>query len=249
MLSDVRPVADPGLGVPPAALPGVGNPFGSRARFWAILIMVATAVASTCVGLLIVAASRNIPAYVGIVVPAGCVQQAAAQRDRDLLHRTLPGVLTLPLSRLYDRMGDDMQDWCDTRVRAAEAKPQWIADAVTYYYSQVQGGLKDGQARADLGRWQESITHKISIVRLISLDTTPARLGVPPDALLHPAHPQVRRRRPAAAGPPVETEALNMLDLFLAYVYRLGHHRLLIYPFRPSVHRAPARAEPTAPDL
>ena len=230
---------------------GVGNPFGSRARFWAILIMVATAVASTCVGLLIVAASRNIPAYVGIVVPGGLwFSKLPPQRDRDLLHRTLPGVLTLPLSRLYDRMGDDMQDWCDTRVRAAEAKPQWIADAVTYYYSQVQGGLKDGQARADLGRWQESITHKISIVRLISLDTTPARLGA---ALrMHSSTQHIRKYAdddlPRLARR-LETEALNELNLFLAYVYRLGYHRLLIYPFRPSVHRAPARAEPTAPDL
>ena len=229
---------------------GIGNPFGSRARSWAVFIMVATAVASTAVGLLIVAASRGIPAYVGIVVPGGLwFSKLPPQRDRDLLHRTLPGLLTLPLSRLYDRMGDDMQDWCDTRLSAAAAKPQWIADAVTYYYSQVHGGLKDAKARADLGRWAESITHKISIVRLISLDTTPARIGTALQMHSCTQHIRSYNDLPRLARR-LEADALNELNLFLAYVYRLGYHRLLIYPFRPSVHRSAARrAEPTAPDL
>ncbi len=152
---------------------GVGPPSGPRARFWAFFIVVTTAIMSTGVGLLIVAASHHIHvAYVGIIVPGGL--WFSKLPPQHLVPRTLAARLTLPFSRLYDGMGDDMQDWCDTRLRAASAKPQWIADAVTYYYDQVRGGLKDGQARADLGRWQESITHKISIVRLISLDTTPA---------------------------------------------------------------------------
>jgi hypothetical protein len=232
---------------------GVGPPFGPRARPWALLIVVATAIVSTGVGLLLVAASRHMPAaYVGVVVPGGLwFSKLPPQRDRDLMHRTLAGVLTLPFSRLYDRMGDDMEHWCETRLRAAAAKPQWIADAVTYYHSQVQGGLRDRQARADLDRWRESITHKISIVRLISLDTTPARLRA---ALrTHPATQHVRRYGdedlPRLARR-LETEALNELHLFLAYIYRLGHHGLLIYPFRPSVHRDPVRrTEPTAPEV
>jgi hypothetical protein len=232
---------------------GVGHPFGRRARYWAVLIMVATAIASTGVGLLLVAASRHVPAaYVGIVVPAGLwFSKLPPQRDRDLFHRTLAGLLTLPFSRLYDRMGDDMEGWCDTRLRAVEPKPQWVADAVKYYYDQVRGGLKDDQARADLERWRASITHKISIVRLISLDTTSARLR---DSLrMHPATQHIRKY-PDDDLPRLalrlETEAQNELHLFLAYVYRLGHHNLLIYPYRPSVHRAPVRRpEPMAPDL
>ena len=232
---------------------GVGNPFGRRARYWAVLIMVATAIASTGVGLLLVAASRHDPAaYVGIIVPSGLwFSKLPPQRDRDLLHRTLASLLTLPFSRLYDRMGDDMEGWCDTRLRATEPNPQWIADAVKYYYDQVRGGLKDGRARADLERWRESIMHKIGIVRLISLDTTPARLAA--SLAMHPSTQHIRKYAdddlPRLARK-LETEALNELHLFLAYVYRLGHHKLLIYPFRPSVHRAPARrTEPTAPDL
>jgi hypothetical protein len=232
---------------------GVGNPFGRRARYWAVFIMVATAIASSGVGLLIVVASHHIYAvYIGIVVPSGIwLSKLPPGRDGHLVPRTLAGRLALPFGRLYDRMGDDMQDWCDTRVRAAEPNPQWIADAVKYYYDQVRGGLRDGRARADLERWRESITHKISIVRLISLDTTPARLR---DSLR--AHPSTQHIRKYAdddlprLARRLETEALNELHLFLAYVYRRGHHRLLIYPFRPSVHRAPVRrAEPTAPDL
>ena len=232
---------------------GVGPPFGRRAWPWALLIVVATAMLSTGVGLLLVAASRHMPAaYVGIVVPSGLwLSKLPPQRDRDLLHRTLSGVLTLPFSRLYDRMGDDMQGWCEERLQAVAPKPQWIAGAVTYYYDQVQGGLRDGQARADLDRWRESITHKIGIVRLISLDTTPARLQA--SLAMHPSTQHIRKYAdddlPRLARR-LETEALNELHLFLAYVYRLGHHNLLIYPFRPSAHRAPARrAEPMTPDL
>ena len=134
---------------------------------------------STGVGMLIVAASHHVDAaYIGILVPSALwLSKLPPQGDRLSSGRTFSiGVLTVPFGRLYERMGDDMLDWCDTRIRAASAKPQWIADAVTYYYDQVRGGLKDGQTRADLGRWQESITHKIGIVQLISLDTTPARL-------------------------------------------------------------------------
>jgi len=231
----------------------VGPPFGSRARPWALLIVVATAIVSTGVGLLLVAASRHLPAaYVGVVVPGGLwFSKLPPQRDRDLFHRTLAGVLTLPFSRLYDRMGDDMEAWCETRLQAASAKPQWIADAVTYYCHQVQGGLRDRRARADLDRWRESITHKINIVRLISLDTTPARLHAA--LAMHPSTQHVRKYADGdlpRLSRRLEAEALNELHLFLAYVYRLGHHRLLIYPFRPSAHRATARrTEPTAPDL
>lgn len=228
----------------------IGSPYGPRARPWAFLIVVGTAVLSTGVGLLIVAASNHIhAAYVGIIVPGGL--WFSKMPPEHLVPRTLADWLALPFRRLYDRMGDDMQDWCDTRLKAARPKPQWIADAVTYYYDQVRGGLKDGQARARLDDWQESITHKIEIVRLIHLDTTAARLRE--SLRKHPSMSDTRKYAdddlPQLASR-LETEALNELNLFLAYVYRRGHHRLLIYPFRPSAHRDPVRrAEPTAPDL
>jgi hypothetical protein len=232
---------------------GVGPPFGPHARYWAFFIVAATAIVSTGVGLLVVAASHHIPAaYIGNIVPGGLwLSKLPPARDRDLLPRTLPALLTLPFSRLYDRMGDDMQDWCDTRIRAASARPQWISDAVEYYHNQVAGRLRDGQARADLDRWRDSITHKISIERLINLDTSPARLRA--SLQMHPSTQTIRRYNdddlPRLARR-LETEALNELQLFLAYVYRLGYHKLLIYPFRPSAQRAHAqRAEPMAPDL
>jgi len=228
---------------------GIGPPFGPRARPWALLIVVGTAVLSAGVGLLIVAASDHVhAAYVGVIVPGG-LWLGRMPPDR-LVPRSLGAWLALPLSRLYDRMGDDMQNWCDTRLRAAEVKPQWIADAVTYYYDQVQGRLKDGQARARLGEWRESITHKISIVRLINLDTTPARLQE--SLQKHPAtqdpgkysddDPQLASR--------LESDALSELNLFLVYIYHLGYYKLLIYPFRPGAQRFRARqSEPTTPDL
>ena len=217
----------------------IGRPFGPRARPCAILIVLGTALLSVGLGLIILAASEQPPAaYLGILVPGGLWIAGVTPRDR-------PGRLTRPLGRLYDSMGEDMQAWCDVRRRAAAERPQWISDAVEYYAGQVEGQLKDRQAQTELRRWRESIVHKISIVRLINLDTTATRLR---DSLhKHASTRHVRKYSdddlPRLARR-LETEALNELNLYLAYVYRLGYHRLLIYPFRPGVHRTPREDVP-----
>jgi hypothetical protein len=177
-----------------------------------------------------------------------------------MLPRSLPGsLLTLPFSRLYERMGDDMEAWCDMRLRAAAPHPQWISDAAQYYSNQAEGLPRESRPRADLDRWRDSIKHKISIVRLIHLDARPERLRASLD--LHPSTQHLRKYNDddlLRLADRLETEALNELHLFLAYLYRLGYHTMLIFPFRPSIQRveppyrrprAPDRAEPMAPDL
>jgi len=133
----------------------------------------------------------------------------------------------------------------DIRRRAAAEEPQWIADAAKYYYDQVKGRIKDQRALEELCDWRDSIVHKISIVRLINLDTTPARLD---DSLQkHPSTQNLRRYADddqQRLSRRLESDATNELDLFLASVYRLGYHKLLIYPFRPSVHRSPRASSP-----
>ena len=221
----------------------IGPPFGRHARYWALFVVLATAVTSTAVGLLIVVASKHVPAYVGIVVPSGLwLSKLPPQRDRDLLPRNgFPALLTLPFSRLYDRMGDDLQDWCDTRIRAASPKPQWIADATEYYYKQVAVRFREGQVREDLDRWMMSIGHKIRIVQLINLDSEPGRVRA--TLQMHPSTALARKYDDGdlpRLALRLETEALSELNLFLAYVYRLGYHNMLIYPFRPPIQRTPA---------
>ena len=140
---------------------GIGPPFGPRARFWASVIVVATAAVSAGLGLLIAAASHQIAAaYVGIIVPSALLlSRLPPQGDRlSSGGSAFVGVLALPFSRLYERMGDDRDRWRDTRLTAASVRPQWIADAVTYYYAQVRRGLRDDRARAELGGRYKSIT-------------------------------------------------------------------------------------------
>jgi len=221
---------------------GVGPPFGRHARPWGAFIAVATALVSTGFGLLILAASHETSAALaGIVVPGGLwLTSVSPPRDR-----LRAGWLTRPLSHLYDAMGEDMQAWCDIRRRAAAEEPQWIADAAKYYYDQVKGRIKDQRALEELCDWRDSIVHKISIVRLINLDTTPARLD---DSLQkHPSTQNLRRYADddqQRLSRRLESDATNELDLFLASVYRLGYHKLLIYPFRPSMHRSPRASTP-----
>jgi hypothetical protein len=221
---------------------GVGPPFERHARPWAVFIVLATALVATGFGLLILAASHQAPAaLVGVVVPGGLwLTSVSPPRDR-----LQAGWLTRPLSHLYDAMGEDMQAWCDIRHRAATEEPQWISDAAKYYYDQVKGRIKDRRALDELGDWRDSIVHKISIVRLINLDTTPARLNEWLEK--HPSTQNLRRYSdddlPRLARR-LESDATNELDLFLAGVYRLGYHKLLVYPFRPSVHRSPRASTP-----
>ena len=236
---------------------GIGPPFGPRARYWATFIVVGTAAVSTAVGMLIVAASSHSgAAYVGIIVPVGLrLSKLPPQRDRDMEPRTMAHVLTLPFSRLYDRMGDDMQDWCDTRIEAAKPNPRWIADAVQYYWNQM-GRVTNPQARGNLDRWRESIVHQIGIVRLIDLDASPARLRA--SLQLHHSTQHIRKYSDddlLRLARRLECDALNELNLFLAYAYRLGYHNMLVYPFRPGAHRPETQpppkarpAEPLAPD-
>lgn len=221
---------------------GVGPPFGRHARPWAVFIVLATALVATGFGLLILAASHQAPAaLVGVVVPGGLwLTSVSPPRDR-----LQAGWLTRPLSHLYDAMGVDMQAWCDIRHRAATEEPQWISDAAKYYYDQVRGRVKDRRALEELCDWRDSIVHKIGIVRLINLDTTPERLH---DSLQRHSSTQNQRRYAddnlLRLARRLESDATNELDLFLASVYRLGYHKLLIYPFRPSVHRSPRASTP-----
>ena len=234
---------------------GIGPPFGRHARYWASFIVASTALVATAVGVLLLAAGR-VPAFVGVVVPGGLwLTKVPPQRDRDMEPRTWTSVLTLPFSRLYDRMGEDMQDWCDTRIEAAKPKPQWIADAAQYYWHQMSR-VTDPKARADLDRWRDSIAHKISMVRLIDLDPGRDRLAV--HLRLHHSTQDTRKYDDgdqARLARRLVSDALNELNLFLAYAYRLGYHKMLVYPYRPGAHRPQAQpppqaqpAEPVTPD-
>jgi hypothetical protein len=231
-----------------------GPPFRRHARYWAAFIVVSTAAASTGVGLLFLAAG-HVSALVGLILPGGLwFTRLPPRRDQEMRPRTWSGVLSLPFSRLYDRMGDDMQDWCDARIRAAAPRPQWIADASRYYWNQMSR-ITDQQARDRLDRWRESIEHKIDIVRLIELDASPARLRAALDK--HPSTQSSRKYDDDdvfTLAERLQVEALNELHLFLTYAYRLGYYKMLCYPYRPGAHRPeqPPQtrpAQPVSPDL
>jgi hypothetical protein len=224
---------------------GIGPPFGPRAQYWAAFIVVGTAVVAAAVGLLIVVASHHSgAAYAGLIVPGGLwFTRLPPHRDREMMPRTWTAVLTLPFSRLYDRMGDDMENWCDIRIKAAAPRPQYIAGAVEYYWHHMNRITTDQHARGNLDRWRESITHKITIVRLIDLEASPARMRA---ALAkHPSTQHIRKYNDddlLKLADRLQTEALNELHLFLTSAYRLGCYKMLVYPFRPGA-RHPSLAD------
>ena len=229
---------------------GAGNPFGRRARWWAIAAIMITAGVSTAAALVVIAAGDHVvAACVGLVVPSGLWLGRAARDYGGRVPYGLVALATFPFRRLDDLMGEDMQEWCDERLQAAARKPQWLSDAADYYFNQVRGRLTDARVRDQLAGWQESIKHKVRIVRLIELDPSPDQVA---EALhYHPGTTNGRRYSvddlPSLALR-LTAEAENELNLFLACVYRLGYHRLLIYPFRlePGPRARPAPGGRTA---
>lgn len=225
---------------------GIGYPFGSRARWWSYSIIAITAVISGGLGLLAGAASGQVHvAYAGVVLPIGLLLGRASGDTGTRVGRApgwLSHVLSFPLRRLNDRMGDDMHYWCGERHRAVADSPKWVADAAQYYCNQVAGRIKDDRAELYLGRLRESIQHKIKVMRAIELGDSPARLRTALQS--HPATANQHQftvddlnllsRR-------LRTEAEHELDMLLAFIYRRGFHKLLIYPFRPPNLGRPAR--------
>ena len=223
---------------------GTGNPFGHHARWWAITIVAITAAVSTGAGLVVIAAGDHvIAAAVGLVLPSGLWLGKAAGRYGDRVPWGLVALVTFPLRRLDAAMGEDMQQWCDVRLRAASRTPQYVSDAAEYYYNQVGRQVRDGPVHDQLVRWRDSIRHKVGVVRLIDLEAGPATVE---EALQDHSATTDWRRYPvddlARLSRRLTAEAENELFLFLACVYRLGFHRLLIYPFRPEAGPHATRA-------
>lgn len=210
-----------------------GDPFGPTARWWALATVLITALISTVLGAVAVVAGGHFrAAIVAIVVPSGLwLGRKSAERrgDRGTVFGALLDWLTLPLRRLNDRMGDDMQDWCDARSLAVARSPQLISDAANHYYLQVVNQLKDLQAREDLDHWRNSIAHKVGMARRASVDTPEqlqtalARHSTTRDARKYPVDDLDRLARR------LRSEAENELHLMLAYMYRLGYRKLLTY--------------------
>jgi hypothetical protein len=230
---------------------GMGSPFGRHARWWAAVVIVITAAVSTGLGVAAVAAGAHLgPAYIGLILPSGLwLAKVSTQRGRQLRDsrwgRRLATCLNFPLRRLDDGIGDDLEEWCEARVEAVAKMPHRTSEAAQYYYSQVVNRVKNERALKELTYWQECIEHKVQIVRLISLDTTSARLQAALQGHSSTINmdkytgdlPRLARR--------LECDAQNELGLLLASLYRLGYHKLLIYPARAQAsahirhHRVP----------
>jgi hypothetical protein len=219
---------------------GIGNPFGPLARRWSYTIIAITVVISVGLSLALVAASGQVrTAYVGFILPGGLwlakVSGELGTGRSGMQPSGLAGCLTFPLRRLNDRMGDDLQYWCDDRSRAVADNPPWVSDAAQYYFNQVNGRLKDDRAQTYVNDLRESIKHKIKVMQMIEVEDTPARV----EAALQ-SHSSTRDLHQFTIGDlftlsrRLRTEAEHELDLLMAFAYRRGFYDLLIYPFRPS---------------
>jgi len=215
---------------------GTGYPLGPHARWWAVTVVLITALTATGLGVAAVAVSDHLRAvYIGIIVPSGLwLGKASAQRGHQRVAPQLSSLLsqvTLPLRCLDSSMGDDVQRWCDVRSAVVATTPELIYDAAEHYYLQVANYVKDRPRREDLDRRLSSIRHKVSAMRLARLDATkPAMLQ---DALQD--HPYTRDNGKYAVANAdrladrLESEAENELQLLLACIYRLGYRRLVMY--------------------
>jgi len=221
---------------------GIGYPFGPQARWWALAVVLMTAVVATGLGVAAVAVSDHLRAvYIGILLPSGLWlgKRPSAHRRRKGAKalRTLAGFADAPLRRMDDSMGDDMQNWCDRRAKAASVSPELTYDAAQHYYLQVVKKIKDRQKRDDLESRLSSIKHKVAMARQARLGTAGAT-DLKDDL---DDHPSTRGGRSYSADDPdllasrLESDAENELHLLLARIYQLRYRKLVIYRgFKPA---------------
>jgi hypothetical protein len=212
---------------------GTGYPLGPRSRWWAITVVLATAVAATGIGVAAVAISDHLRAiYIAVIVPSSlCLgKPSSASRRGSKLARRLLGYVAVPLEHLDDCMGSDLQHWCDERSAVAAKNPELINDLADHYYIQVAGQVKDRRKREDLDNRIASIRHKAAVA-------AKAKLGVSTDVLEEDlqGHSSTRESRGYAANDAVllsrrlESDAQNELNLLLARIYLLGYRNLVTY--------------------
>lgn len=205
-------------------------------------VVLITAIIATGLGVAAVAVSDHLRAvYIGVLVPSGLWlgKRSASRRSRrgTTMLRTFFIEVTAPLRFLDDRMGDDMQQWCEVRSAAVGPSPELIYDAAEHYYLQVANQVKGRQQHHDLDTRLGSIKHKVAIARQARLETT--RTAVLRDDLQD--HPSTRENKKYSTDDPVllacrlESDAENELELLLARIYQLGYRKLVTYRgFKPA---------------
>lgn len=230
---------------------GTGYPLGPRARWWAMAVVLITAVVATGLGVAAVSVSDHLRAvYIGVLVPSGLWlgKRSASHRNwrGSALLRTLLVEVTVPLRCLDDSMGEDMQRWCDIRFAAVVRSPELIYDAAEHYYLQVANQVKDRQKLNDLDSRLRSIKHKVEVARLAGLGTTTT--SVLRDDLQD--HPSTRGTTKYTADDPallarrLESDAENELALLLARIYQLGYRKLVTYRGFKPMPQASRAAQP-----
>jgi hypothetical protein len=213
---------------------GTGRPFGPTSKWWAVAVVVITGAAATGLGVAGAAAGHHVrAAYIGLVVPSALwLDKAAKQHSREgdrWLPEALVGWLAFFINRMNDRMGDDLQTWCDERLRRASANRRLLREATVYYHSHIVGRFqRDDRRRQVVDRAKESILQKIEVLKLINPDTTPQQLDV---ALRR--HPSTRswagRYTHRDLASRLQDSAENDLRFMLADAYRWGCDKLPIY--------------------
>jgi hypothetical protein len=212
---------------------GMGRPFGPTSKWCAFAVVVITSAIATGAGVAAAAAGHHLrAAYIGLAVPSGLwLGRTADKRARpelSWLPVALTGWFTFFVRRMDDRMGDDLETWCDARLRGASGSPRLLREATIYYHGRIAGRLPRDDRRRALDRAKDSVLHKIEVVRLISLDTTQERI----DTALR-AHPSTRPLVGRYTRKDLETRLLdsaeNELRTMLAGAYRWGCSKLLIY--------------------
>jgi hypothetical protein len=212
---------------------GLGRPFGPTSKWWALAVVVITSVLATGAGVAVATAGHHLrAAYIGLVVPSGLwLGKTAERRSRPEL-RWLPAALaswfTFFVRRMDDRMGGDLEAWCDARLRGASGSQKVLREATIYYHGRITERLPRGDRRRVLDRAKESILHKIEVARLISLDTTQERIDTALSAQSSTRSLVGRFTRENLEIWLLDS-AENELHAMLADAYRWGCGKLLIY--------------------
>jgi hypothetical protein len=216
---------------------GDGRAFGPTSKWWAVAVVLTTGAAASVLGVAGAAAGHHVRAfYIGLAVPSALwLDKAAKQRSsreggsNTLLPEALVVWLTFFVQRMDDRMGDDLQAWCDDRVRVASGNPLLLLEAARYYHGCIVVRFRRNDAcRKDFDVAMESIRHKVEVIRLIDRGATEDRVNT--ELRKNPStRPLAGRYELGYLESRLQDSAENDLAFMLAEAYRRGCDKLVIY--------------------
>lgn len=216
-----------------------GQPFGPRARRWALPVVIAIGAASTVSAALLDLLGYYAPATLfvfGIAAPGSlCIERLREDlpRRRSVAEKTATLWLSWLLTGLDDAMAEDKRHWVTERIDI-EWPDEIMLLAARYYHDFLCERLPEEERRHhEIHTMLKNIEARLDIAQLIDSDLPPGKIRTEITASRLGDNPWYRRNLDdlTMLGRRLRHDSVREIDRLLAIAYGSGLYRL--QRFRP----------------